>query len=140
MQLKNKFLRNKNNQNLIFGKILNNANLALEFFSPSFNENSQTNFNEIVNSHIEIKKIFLELTISNNVISNKPNISNMGEGVTEDSNSISTKRTEINSPKKEENNISISNSNQNSNKNLNFSMNKNNIPNINPNFISNIKN
>ena len=140
MQLKNKFLKNKNNQNLIFGKILNNANLALEFFVPSFNENSQTNFNAVVNSHIEIKKIFLELTIPNNVISNKSNMSNMIEGVTEDSNSISTKRTEINSPKKEENNISISNSNQNSNKNLNFNMNKNNIPNINPNFISNMKN
>ena len=102
MQLKNKFLKNKNNQNLIFGKILNNANLAFEFFVPSFNENSQTNFNAVVNSHIEIKKIFLELTIPNNVISNKSNISNMIEGVTEDSNSFSTKRTEINSPKKEE--------------------------------------
>ena len=138
-QIKSKLQKNKNmgqnnQQNIFFAKVLNNANLGIEFFVPSLNENSQTNFNAIVNSHIEIKKIFLELTIPNNLFGNiKSNSSNIIEGVTEDSNSISTKRTEINSPKKEENNISNSNSNHNSNKNLNFNMNKNNIPNINNN-------
>ena len=131
---KNKNLSQNNQQNVFFAKVLNNANLGIEFLVPSLNENSQTNFNAIVNSHIEIKKIFLELTIPNNIFGNIKSLnSNIIEGITEDSNSISTKRTEINSPKKEENNVSNSNSNHNSNKNLNFNINKNNIPNINNN-------
>ena len=131
---KNKNLSQNNQQNVFFAKVLNNANLGIEFLVPSLNENSQTNFNAIVNSHIEIKKIFLELTIPNSLFGNIKSLnSNIIEGITEDSNSISTKRTEINSPKKEENNISNSNSNHNSNKNLNFNINKNNIQNINNN-------
>ena len=131
---KNKNISQNNPQNIIFAKVLNNANIGIEFFVPLLNENSQTNFNAIVNSHIEIKKIFLELTIPNNLIKNiKSNTSYIIEGFIEDSNSISTKRTEINTPKKEENNISNSNSNHNSNKNVNFNINKNNIPNKNIN-------
>ena len=139
MQIRN--LKNNNNmQNVIFSKVLVNANIGLEFFVPSFNENTQTNFNAVVNSQIGIKKIFLELTIPNNAIGNKSNTSNAFEGITEDSNSFSTKRTEINSPKKEEINISISNSNHTSNKNLNYNMNINPNPNMNVNLIANMKN
>ena len=141
-QIKSRLQKNKNLsqnfQNIFFAKVLNNANLGIEFFVPSLNDNSQTNFNAIVNSHIEINKIFLELTIPNNYFNNNIN-SNNNDILNEDSNSISTKRTEITSPKKEENNISNSNSNHNSNKNLNFNMNtkNNNIPNRNNNFTNN---
>ena len=141
-QIKSRLQKNKNLsqnfQNIFFAKVLNNANLGIEFFVPSLNDNSQTNFNAIVNSHIEINKIFLELTIPNNFFNNNIN-SNNNDILNEDSNSISTKRTEITSPKKEENNISNSNSNHNSNKNLNFNMNtkNNNIPNRNNNFTNN---
>ena len=141
-QIKSRLQKNKNLsqnfQNIFFAKVLNNANLGIEFFVPSLNDNSQTNFNAIVNSHIEINKIFLELTIPNNFFNNNIN-SNNNDILNEDSNSISTKRTEITSPKKEENNISNSNSNHNSNKNLNFNKNikNNNIPNRNNNFTNN---
>jgi len=135
-QIKSKIQKNKIlSQNLFFAKVLNNANLGIEFFMPSLTENSQTNFNAIVNSHSEIKKIFLELTIPNNIFTNsKANSSNIIEGITEDSNSISTKRTEINSPKKEEIDVNNSNSNQNSNKNLNYNINNKH------NFVQNINN
>ena len=147
-QIKSRLQKNKNLsqnfQNIFFAKVLNNANLGIEFFVPSLNDNSQTNFNAIVNSHIEINKIFLELTIPNNFFNNNNinNINTNNDILNEDSNSISTKKTEITSPKKEENNISISNSNHNSNKNLTFNMNtkNNNIPNRNNNFTENLKN
>ncbi len=131
-QIKSKIQKNKNfSQNIFFAKVLNNANLGIEFYIPNLSENSQTNFNAIVNSNIELKKIFLELTIPNNFIFGNNNSNNNNEAQFEDSYSISTKRTEINSPKKEENAVSISNSNHNSNKNLNFVNNKNNIINNN---------
>ena len=131
-QIKSKIQKSKNiSQNIFFAKVLNNANLGIEFYVPNLSENSQTNFNAIVNSNIELKKIFLELTIPNNFIAN--NNLNNNETLFEDSNSISTKKTEINSPKKEEITVSISNSNHNSNKNLNFLNNKNNMINNNKN-------
>ena len=125
-QIKSKIQKSKNlSQNIFFAKVLNNANLGIEFYVPNLSENSQTNFNAIVNSNIELKKIFLELTLPIN--------SNNSETLFEDSNSISTKKTEINSPKKEDNTVSISNSNHNSNKNLNILNNKNNMINNNKN-------
>ena len=134
----NKLRFQKIKNNIFFGKVLNNTNFGVEFLAPSVNENSQNNFNAIVNSHIEINKIFIELTIPNNFIHNsKLNISNILEGATEDSNSISTKKTEINSPKKEENNAN--NSNPNSNKNLNFNV-QNNFQNNKNNLSENTKN
>ena len=60
-QIKSKIQKNKNlSQNIFFAKVLNNANLGIEFYVPNLSENSQTNFNAIVNSNIELKKIFLE--------------------------------------------------------------------------------
>ena len=140
-QIKQKIQKMKNFQNNLFAKVLNNANIGIEFFVPSLTENSQTNFNAIVNSNIEINKIYLELTIPNNFINNKINITpNIIEGMTEDSYSISTKKTEINSPKKEDNNVSNSVSNH-SNINLNYNNNnKMNVPNRNCNFTENLKN
>ena len=92
-----------NMQTDFFGKVLTNINLGIEFSKPQSHEIIQTNFNSIVNSHIELNKILIELTIPNIFINNnKVNISNIFEGGNEDANSISTKKTSISSPKKEE--------------------------------------
>ena len=105
----------QNMQTNFFGKVLTNINLGIEFSKPQSHEIIQTNFNSIVNSHIQLNKILIELTIPNTFINNnKLNISNIFEGGNEDSNSISTKKTEISSPKKEENNNNMNN-NQNNN-------------------------
>ena len=95
----------QNMQTNFFGKVLTNINLGIEFSKPQSHEIIQTNFNSIVNSHIQLNKLLIELTIPNTFVNNnKLNISNIFEGGNEDSNSISTKKTEISSPKKEENN------------------------------------
>ena len=127
-----KKLRGKKNlfnnmQTNFFGKVLTNINLGIEFSKPQSHEIIQTNFNSVVNSHIELNKILIELTIPNIFINNfKVNISNIFEGGNEDANSISTKKTSISSPKKEEdtNNINKQNNNNFNNKN-NYSENYN---------------
>ena len=54
-------------KNTFFAKILSNTNIGFEFSKPHFNmrapEKFQTNFNSIVNSKININKIFLEVSI-----------------------------------------------------------------------------
>ena len=54
-------------RNTFFAKILSNTNIGFEFSKPHFNmrapEKFQTNFNSIVNSKININKIFLEVSI-----------------------------------------------------------------------------
>ena len=48
--------------------MINNVNIGFEFYKPqSFNQ-LQTNFNSIVNSEIELTKIFIELTIPKKLI------------------------------------------------------------------------
>ena len=84
-----KFLENnnKNHNNLIqeqnrkifYGKLINNVNIGIEFLKPQSFEQLQTNFNSIVNSEIELSKIFIELTIPKNLIIK--NISNSSEKV-----------------------------------------------------------
>ena len=114
-----------NMQTDFFGKVLTNINLGIEFSKPQSHEIIQTNFNSIVNSHIELNKILIELTIPNIFINNnKVNISNIFEGGNEDTNSISTKKTSISSPKKEEDINKVNNNNNFNNKN-NYSDNHN---------------
>ena len=54
-------------RNTFFAKILSNTNIGFEFSKPHFNmrtpEKFQTNFNSIVNSKININKIFIEVSI-----------------------------------------------------------------------------
>jgi hypothetical protein len=111
---KSKNKKIQNIQSTFFGKVLTNINLGIEFSKPPTNEIMQTNFNSIVNSHIILNKILIELTIPNIFINNnKLNISNIFEGV--DDASALKEKTTINSPKKEgENKNNISN-NQNDN-------------------------
>ena len=67
----------KNNKNIFqnmktnfFGKVLSNIDLGIEFSTTQIHEIIQTNFNSIVNSHIQLNKILIELTIPNTFINN----------------------------------------------------------------------
>ena len=77
-----KFWENNNNKNhnsiiqeqnrkIFYGKMINNVNIGIEFLKPQSFENLQTNFNSIVNSEIELTKIFIELTIPKTLIIKK---------------------------------------------------------------------
>ena len=59
------------NRKLFYGKMINNVNMGIEFWKPQSFEKLQTNFNSIVNSEIELTKLFIELTIPKNLINRK---------------------------------------------------------------------
>ena len=48
--------------------MINNVNIGFEFYKPQSFSQLQTNFNSIVNSEIELTKIFIELTIPKKLI------------------------------------------------------------------------
>ena len=60
-------------RNTFFAKVLSNTNIGIEFSKPHFDmrnpEKFQTNFNSIVNSKININKIFLEVSIPKSFLS-----------------------------------------------------------------------
>ena len=56
------------NQKKFYGKMINNVNIGIEFYKPQPFNQLQTNFNSIVNSEIELTKIFIELTIPKKLI------------------------------------------------------------------------
>ena len=92
------------NRKLFYGKMINNVNMGIEFFKPQSFEKLQTNFNSIVNSEIELTKIFIELTIPKTLI-NKKLINNQKTELYNNGikNEINNKKEEIFiTPKKEE--------------------------------------
>ena len=124
-------------RNKFFAKILSNTNIGFEFSKPHFNmrtpEKFQTNFNSIVNSKININKIFIEVSIPKVFLCNAnytdlTRISNINE---EDENQIKDiKLDKFND---------MSNDKTASSLNLNNFVN-NNINNINNNNSTNINN
>ena len=60
-------------KNTFFAKVLTNTNIGIEFSKPRFDmhnpEKFQTNFNSIVNSKVNINKIFLEVSIPKSFLS-----------------------------------------------------------------------
>ena len=88
------------NQKKFFGKMINNVNIGIEFFKPQPFNQLQTNFNSIVNSEIELTKIFIELTIPKKLIQPK-NINNVLKNNIE--KDTSNPKKEILEDKKEEN-------------------------------------
>ena len=58
------------NQKIFYGKMINNVNIGIEFLKPQSFDKLQTNFNSIVNSDIELSKIFFELTIPKKLVKN----------------------------------------------------------------------
>ena len=64
-------LIHEKNRKVFYGKMINNVNIGIEFLKPQPFEKLQTNFNSIVNSEIELTKIFIELTIPKILINNE---------------------------------------------------------------------
>ena len=71
------YIIQEQSRKIFYGKMINNVNIGIEFLKPQSFDKLQTNFNSIVNSEIELTKIFIELTIPKNLI-NK-NINNFGK-------------------------------------------------------------
>ena len=108
------------NQSIFFGKVLNNINLGIEFSRPPTSEVILTNFNSVVNSHLEINRIFIELTIPKIFINNNLKISNIFEFNKKNEQPKSKNNIQnmpsYDTPKKDNN----QNSNINKNNNNNF--------------------
>ena len=66
------FIIQEQSQKIFYGKMINNVNIGIEFLKPQSFDKLQTNFNSIVNSEIELTKIFIELTIPK-ILINKNN-------------------------------------------------------------------
>ena len=67
------YIIQEQNQKIFYGKMINNVNIGIEFLKPQSFDKLQTNFNSIVNSEIELTKIFIELTIPKNLINKNYN-------------------------------------------------------------------
>lgn len=107
------------NRKIFYGKMINNVNIGIEFLKPQPFEKLQTNFNSIVNSEIELTKIFIELTMPKILINNKKNSIIKINNQKEEFNKIEDKKDELCiSIKKEEE----------KNKNLNIKDSKLDIP------------
>ena len=82
------------NQKKFYGKMINNVNFGFEFYKPqSFNQ-LQTNFNSIVNSEIELTKIFIELTIPKKLMGQNDDSKKEKEKI-EDNKSIKNKEFKL---------------------------------------------
>ena len=89
------------NQKKFYGKMINNVNIGIEFLKPQPFNQLQTNFNSIVNSEIELTKIFIELTIPKKLI--QPNDTNKNK----ENNCSSQKSQKIDEDKEENINNNI---------------------------------
>lgn len=88
------------NQKVFYGKLINNVNIGIEFLKPQSFDKLQTNFNSIVNSEIELLKIFFELTIPKKLVKN---ISENNAEKNEKNNILELRKNEsLIAPKKDE--------------------------------------
>ena len=100
------YIIQERNQKIFYGKLINNVNIGIEFLKPQSFDKLQTNFNSIVNSEIELSKIFFELTIPKKLI--KKNTLNLIT-TKEVNNKVEIKKEEIlvASKKEEEKNKNV---------------------------------
>ena len=119
-------------RNTFFAKILSNVNIGIEFSKPHFNmrnpEKFQTNFNSIVNSKININKIFLEVSIPKSFLSSNDYLTRIDDKIEENENQIKEillDKFNDNSNEKTTSTTFVSNNN-NSNANMNSNSNINN--------------
>lgn len=79
-------------RNTFFAKVLSNTNIGIEFSKPHFDmrnpEKFQTNFNSIVNSKININKIYLEVSIPKSFLSSKYYLTRIDDKIEENENQI----------------------------------------------------
>ena len=79
-------------RNTFFAKVLSNTNIGIEFSKPHFDmrnpEKFQTNFNSIVNSKININKIFLEVSIPKSFLSSNDYLTRIDDKIEENEKEI----------------------------------------------------
>ena len=119
-------------RNTFFAKVLSNCNIGIEFSKPHFDmrnpEKFQTNFNSIVNSKININKIFLEVSIPKSFLSsNDYYLTRIDDKIEENEKEIKEilldKFNDNNSNEKTSSTTFISNNNSNVNTNTNSNIN-----------------
>ena len=122
-------------RNTFFAKILSNVNIGIEFSKPHFNmrnpEKFQTNFNSIVNSKININKIFLEVSIPKSFLSsNDYYLTRIDDKIEENENQIKEilldKFNDNSNEKTTSTTFASNNNNSNANINSNSNINNNN--------------
>ena len=121
-------------RNTFFAKILSNVNIGIEFSKPHFNmrnpEKFQTNFNSIVNSKININKIFLEVSIPKSFLSSNDYLTRIDDKIEENENQIKDilldKFNDNSNEKTTSTTFASNNNNSNTNINSNSNINNNN--------------
>ena len=113
-------------RNTFFAKVLSNTNIGIEFSKPHFDmrnpEKFQTNFNSIVNSKININKIFLEVSIPKSFLSSNDYLTRIDDKIEENENQIKEillDKFNDNSNEKTTSTTFVSNNNTNTNSNIN---------------------
>ena len=121
-------------KNTFFAKVLSNTNIGIEFSKPHFDmrnpEKFQTNFNSIVNSKININKIFLEVSIPKSFLSSNDYLTRIDDKIEENEKEIKEilldKFNDNNSNEKTISTTFVSNNNSNINiTNTNSNINNN---------------
>ena len=111
-------------RNTFFAKVLSNTNIGIEFSKPHFDmrnpEKFQTNFNSIVNSKININKIFLEVSIPKSFLSSNNYLTRIDDKIEENQNQIKDIQLDkFNDNNSNEKTASTFASNNNTNSNIN---------------------
>ena len=111
-------------RNTFFAKVLSNTNIGIEFSKPHFDmrnpEKFQTNFNSIVNSKININKIFLEVSIPKSFLSSNNYLTRIDDKIEENQNQIKDIQLDkFNDNNANEKTASTFASNNNTNSNIN---------------------
>ena len=115
-------------KNTFFAKLLTNTNIGIEFSKPRFDmhnpEKFQTNFNSIVNSKVNINKIFLEVSIPKSFLCSNNYLTIIDDKIEENEKEIPDIQLDkfndnISNDKTASSSFNINNTNTNSNINNN---------------------
>ncbi len=116
-------------RNTFFAKVLSNTNIGIEFSKPHFDmrnpEKFQTNFNSIVNSKININKIFLEVSIPKSFLSSNSYLTRIDDKIEENENQIKEILLDKFNDNSNEKTISTTFASNNNNTNTNSNINNN---------------
>ena len=117
-------------RNTFFAKVLSNTNIGIEFSKPHFDmrnpEKFQTNFNSIVNSKININKIFLEVSIPKSFLSSNDYLTRIDDKIEENENQIKEILLDKFNDNSNEKTTSTTFASNNNNSNINTNSNINN--------------
>jgi hypothetical protein len=115
-------------KNTFFAKVLTNTNIGIEFSKPRFDmrnpEKFQTNFNSIVNSKVNINKIYLEVSIPKSFLSSNNYLTIIDDKIEENEKEIPDIQLDkfndnISNDKTATSSFNINSNNTNTNSNIN---------------------